>query len=236
MFLEEYCNSLAGEHFSFTREQASEFAKRIANDFNPLHDVDNTRFCVPGDLLFAKVLMSEGLYSSMRFHFRDMVTDGIELGIISGENGHKSISDLNGKMYLEVESQGNCNRDFSMIEQLVKSYVAFSGDSFPNVLVPLMKSEGVMINAVKPLVIYDSMTLKMEHVDLNNPQLESTGATLAVSGKRGKVTFNFIYRDNGEVVGMGEKTMILSGLRPYDQETIDTMVDNHRVRQQLFSA
>ncbi|MGB0360804.1 MAG: DUF3581 family protein, partial [Endozoicomonas sp.] len=218
------------------REQASQFAKRIANDFNPLHDVDNTRFCVPGDLLFAKVLMSEGLRSSMCFHFRGMVTDGVELEILSQQNGHQSISDLKGKLYMEIESEGDCNRDFPMIEQLVKNYVAFSGDSFPNVLVSLMKAEGVMINASRPLVIYDSMTLKMEHIDLNNPQLESTGATLAVNGKRGKVIFNFIYRDDGEVVGMGEKTMILSGLRPYDQETIDTMVENHRVRQKLFSA
>ncbi|WP_299725816.1 DUF3581 family protein [uncultured Endozoicomonas sp.] len=236
MFLEEYCTTLAGDHFSFTREQASEFAKRVANDFNPLHDVDNTRFCVPGDLLFAKVLLNEGLHASMRFHFRDMLTDGVELEIVSGDDGGKRICDLNGKMYLEIESQGSCNRDTAMIEQLIKGYVAFSGESFPNVLVPLMKSEGVMINAVKPLVIYDSMTLKMEHVDLVNPQLESTGATLAVNGKRGKVTFNFAYRDNGEVVGMGEKTMILSGLRPYDQDTIDTMVESHRARQQRYSA
>ena len=30
-------------------DQASNFAKAIAGDFNPLHDPDNRRFCIPGD-------------------------------------------------------------------------------------------------------------------------------------------------------------------------------------------
>ena len=41
---------------SVTREQASRFAKSIADDCNPLHDIDAKRFCVPGDLLFSMVL------------------------------------------------------------------------------------------------------------------------------------------------------------------------------------
>ncbi len=52
MFLDTYYSDKNGE-FSFTREQASNFAKRIAGDFNPIHDEDNKRFCVPGDLLFS---------------------------------------------------------------------------------------------------------------------------------------------------------------------------------------
>ncbi|MBO9483331.1 MULTISPECIES: DUF3581 family protein [Gammaproteobacteria] len=235
MFIDQYCTSLADNRFSFTREQASQFAKRIANDFNPLHDVDNSRFCVPGDLLFAKILLSEGLYSDMRVTFNGMVTDGVELEICTNEKGHKSIYDLSGKLYLDIERHGACSHDTLMIEQLVRSYVAFSGESFPNVFVPLMKSHGVMINAVKPLVIYDSMTLKMARVDLVNPHLEAAGATLDVNGKRGKVTLNFVYRENGDVVGMGEKTMILSGLRPYDQEAIDIMIKKHSARQHQFA-
>ena len=39
--------------------QASTFAKEIAHDFNPLHDADAKRFCVPGDLLFSLVLASQ---------------------------------------------------------------------------------------------------------------------------------------------------------------------------------
>lgn len=235
MFIDQYCTSLAANRFSFTREQASQFAKRVANDFNPLHDVDNSRFCVPGDLLFAKILLSEGLYSDMRVTFNGMVTDGVELEICTNDKGHKSIYDLAGKMYLDIERHGACNHDTLMIEQLVRSYVAFSGENFPNVFVPLMKSHGVMINTTKPLVIYDSMTLKMERIDLVNPHLEAAGATLAVNGKRGRVTLNFIYRENGDVVGMGEKTMILSGLRPYDQQAIDIMIEKHIARQHQFA-
>lgn len=234
MLIEQYSTSLAGNRFSFTREQASQFAKGIANDFNPLHDVDNSRFCVPGDLLFARILLSEGLYAEMRVTFNGMVSDGVELEIRANEKGHKSIYDLAGKMYLDIEHHGACSHDIPMIEQLVRRYVAFSGENFPNVFVPLMKSHGVMINTVKPLVIYDSMTLKMARVDLVNPHLEAAGATMEVNGKRGKVTLNFIYRENGDVAGMGAKTMILSGLRPYDQAAIDVMIAKHIARQQQF--
>ncbi len=70
MFIDQYCTPLEDGRFSFTREQASRFAKQIANDYNPLHDVDNSRFCVPGDLLFAKIAMSEGLSADMKVVFR----------------------------------------------------------------------------------------------------------------------------------------------------------------------
>ncbi len=237
MFIDHYCTSLADNRFSFTREQASQFAKRIANDFNPLHDEDNTRFCVPGDLLFAKILLSEGLYADMRVTFNGMVSDGVELKIATNEKGHQSIYDVSGKTYLDIERQGACSHDKTMIEQLVRSYVAFSGESFPDVLVPLMKAKGVMISPVKPLVIYDSMALKMTQVDLVNPHLEVADSTLETNGKRGKVNLNFIYREeNGAVVGKGKKTMILSGLRPFDQQAIDAMVEQHVARQCQFAS
>jgi len=59
---------------SFTREQASSFAKSVASDFNPIHDVTAKRFCVPGDLLFAVALTELGACQSMRFEFESMVT------------------------------------------------------------------------------------------------------------------------------------------------------------------
>ena len=58
MFLTPYF-STEDNQFQFTREQASHFAKKVAADFNPIHDEDNKRFCVPGDLLFAVLLQKE---------------------------------------------------------------------------------------------------------------------------------------------------------------------------------
>ena len=236
MLIDHYCTSLADNRFSFTRQQASQFAKRIANDFNPLHDEDSTRFCVPGDLLFAKILFSEGLYADMRVTFNGMVSDGIELKIATNEKGHQGIYDAAGKTYLDIEHHGTCSHDQTMLEQLVRSYVAFSGDSFPSVVVPLMKAKNVMFNPVKPLVIYDSMSLKMTRVDLKNPYLEVVESTLQTNGKRGKVSLNFLYRENGAVVGKGTKTMILSGLRPFDQQAINAMVEEYIDRKHQFSA
>ena len=55
MIIDQYFSEPNGR-ICFTREQGSNFAKQMANDFNPLHDADGTRFCIPGDLLFAIIL------------------------------------------------------------------------------------------------------------------------------------------------------------------------------------
>ncbi|MGL6055276.1 MAG: DUF3581 family protein, partial [Vibrio metschnikovii] len=78
MLLKPYFSS-AEHQFQFTRQQASHFAKKVAGDFNPIHDEDSKRFCVPGDLLFAVLLKKNGISQKMRFTFSGMVSDGIAL-------------------------------------------------------------------------------------------------------------------------------------------------------------
>ena len=78
MWLDDFFQQ-SGQEFSFTRAQASRFAKHIADDFNPIHDIDAKRFCVPGDLLFALTLAHSGLAQTMDFSFADMVQDGVNL-------------------------------------------------------------------------------------------------------------------------------------------------------------
>ena len=224
MFIDQYCTPLENNYFSFTRQQASDFARHVANDFNPLHDVDNSRFCVPGDLLFAKAVMARGLSTDTKVTFSGMVTDAVELEIRSNETGHESVFDRTGKQYLDIESHGEQTHDHEMIERLIRSYVAFSGANFPDVFIPLMKAHDVMVNTVRPLVIYEDMSLHLDRLDLVDPVLESAGAELVLNGKRGKVILKFIYIDQGIEVGRGQKTMLCSGLRPYDQQAIDTMI------------
>ena len=77
MFLEKFYNT-NNDKVTFSRQQASNFAKQIADDFNPLHDIDAKRFCVPGDLLFSLTLARAGLHQEMTFTFSGMVTDGID--------------------------------------------------------------------------------------------------------------------------------------------------------------
>jgi hypothetical protein len=50
---------------------------------------------------------------------------------------------------------------------------------------------------------------------------------MTVAGKRGTVCLAFTLLSSGEVVGRGEKHMLLSGLRPYEQAVIDGIVDNY---------
>ncbi|WP_281648941.1 DUF3581 family protein [Parendozoicomonas sp. Alg238-R29] len=227
MFLTRFFTAQADSRFSFTREQASQFAKQVANDFNPIHDVDSKRFCVPGDLLFAKILVEEGVSKSLRVHFKGMVGDDESLSLIDLPSGCKALANESGKEYLEICSDGERITDADVIEKLIRSYVAFSGENFPHVLVPLMREGGVMINPARPLVVYESMSIDLDRTNLVTPVLEACGADLQVDGRRGNVSLEFVFKDDGQVVGRGKKTMVLSSLREFNQPVMDEIVDRY---------
>lgn len=209
---------------SIQPEQASRFAKEIAQDFNPLHNADAKRFCVPGDLLFALVLAKTGLASKMRFNYTGMVGKGVLLSFPENSDGTFNIVDNQDKKYLDVSREGDVTADMKMIETFTRAYVAFSGHSFPHILVPLMKQHNVMINPDRPMVIYESMAFEFDRLDLISPTLEFVSSELDVKGKRGTVTLNFQVLDQGNIVGEGRKTMVLSGLREFDEDKVGGLV------------
>ena len=106
-------------------------------------------------------------------------------------------------------------------------HVQFSGQTFPHILVPLMVEKQVMINPERPLVIYESMSIDLDRLDFANPQLVADRADFNVQGKRGDVTLQFAVMADGAQVGRGAKTMLLSGLRAFDQEKIDALVASY---------
>ena len=222
--------------FEFTRQQASDFAKKVAGDFNPIHDVDSKRFCVPGDLLFAVLLSKTGISNKMHFDFAGMVSGGTALHINHAEEGVYSLSDDNDKQYLHVKRSGEKNLNPEFIEHVVKQYVQFSGMNFPHIMVPLMEEKQLMINCQRPLVIYESMEVEFTRLDLSHPEVEFSGATFDVEGKRGIVTLNFDFKEDGEVVGKGVKRMVASGLKPYDQASVDDLVNRFNERKEMFLA
>lgn len=225
----------SGDKFEFTRQQASQFAKNIAGDFNPIHDQDNKRFCVPGDLLFAVVLQHYGVREQMKYEFAGMVSDQTPLQFIEQEKDTISIRDDKGKSYLTVSCTGEQSRDENLINQLIKSYVGFSGRTFPHVLVPLMERQQLMINPDRPLVIYNSMLLDIKRLDIANPSLELIDSNMEVSGKRGDVCLKFHLVENGSVVGSGEKNMVLSSLRPFDSEKISQLIESYNTRKETVT-
>lgn len=91
-----------------------------------------------------------------------------------------------------------------------------------------------MINPQRPLVIYESMDVEFERLDMTHPEVEYTGATFDVDGKRGVVTLNFAFKEDGETVGRGIKRMVASGLRPYEQPAIDDLVNRFNERKETF--
>ena len=157
MNIEEYFQ-LSDSKLSFTRQQASDFAKKVAGDFNPIHDADSKRFCVPGDLLFSVIIHLYGLRQKMIFNFSGMVGDGTHLILPSCDGEHMAILDENDKKYLAIECSGDTSNNPALIQSLTKNYVEFSSQAFPHILVPLMSAQNVMINPDRPLIIYESMS------------------------------------------------------------------------------
>ena len=235
MFLERFCNESAGK-ISFTRQQASDFAKKIADDFNPLHDVDAKRFCVPGDLLFSLVLEKSGLSQEMKFTFSGMVSNGIKLNFPTSIDGHAAIIDDKNKEYLTVDIDGKTTRNQSTIKTLTRAYVEFSGHTFPHILVALMAKNKVMINPTRPMVMYESMTIHLDSLDFTDVKLELANSTLKIEGKRGVADLIFNLIADGKKIGHGKKHMLLSGLREYDQEIIDNIVTVYNDKKTQFFA
>ena len=207
---------------SFTREQGSSFAKTLADDYNPLHDVDAKRFCVPGDLLFSLVLDSYGVSEKMSFSFVGMVTDAVELQmpvvaeILEFGDGDKT--------YLSVNRSGQSSQSAELIENLIRAYVAFSGTAFPHVIVPLMAEQDAMINPKRPMVMYQSMAIELDRLDISAPKLEASEPEFIFEGKRGSITLRFNLIENGEVVGRGEKHMLVSGIQSYNEEAMQGLI------------
>ena len=207
----------------FTREQGSDFAKQMAHDFNPLHDADAKRFCIPGDLLFAVVLARYGISQHMEFIFSGMVSAGVEL-VLPEPSGELHINDMDGREYLRVKRAGETANAESLIQNLTQSYVEFSGQTFPHILVPLLAEQQVMISPDRPMVIYQSMTIDLDRLDIANPLLKGDYNKLEINGKRGSVELAFHLEDGGEVVGRGKKHMLLSGLREYDEDVVASAI------------
>ena len=233
MFLQNYYSE-DNEKIHFPRQQASRFAKEVAGDFNPIHDPEAKRFCVPGDLLFALVMSKYGLSQRMHFIFSELVSDEVLLSLPDSVSGELDIVGDNGKTYLSLHREGKISNDQNLIRDLTCSYVRFSGQTFPNILVPLMTEKQVMINPDRPLVIYESMTINLEQLDIADPRLEHTESRLEVKGKRGAVHLEFQLIAADKVVGRGEKNMILSGLRAFDADKIGILVADYNARKQTY--
>ena len=217
-------------------DQASKFAKAVAGDFNPLHDPEDRRFCVPGDLLFTVLFQHYGMNQSRHFRFSGMVGANLALRLEENPGDAYELRDAAGKTYLHVDRSGEVTRNSQLIERLARSYVAFSGQNFPHILVPLMQDQGVMINTERPMVIYESMDFKLERVDIPNVTLRLADSRMKVDGKRGDVRLAFEFLCADVVVGTGCKHLLLSGLRPYEKDRMDLLVNAYLARRDSYQS
>lgn len=233
MFTDNYF-ARTGANIVISEQQGSDFAKHIAGDFNPIHDEGSKRFCVPGDLLFALAVSNYGLRQHMHFAFTGMVSGGQPLHFPEQVTESGVVTSEQGKPLLQMTFDGNGRNDGDFSEAVIRAYVAFSGQNFPYILVPLLADSGVMINPDRPLVIYESMALSFKTLDFNQPTLRLSRSTLDINGKRGDVHLDFDIEGNGYKVGEGKKKLVISGLQPYDEERMTGVIEVFLARKALW--
>ena len=238
----------------FEEAQASRFAKSVAGDFNPIHDPGSKRFCVPGDLLFSVVLGRYGVSEKTCLEFSGMLDGKTRMHLPLEASDVMSIVDDRDKELMNVQRSGERITDAHFISMLCEEYVKFSGQTFPDILVPLMRSANAMINPARPLVIYkdmaihfnrkaftlfDSESSQAKSVQAGNAvepifdgqdrptvnlRLKSGDHQIAVDGRKGSVKLAFTIECANTEIGSGVKNMLLSGLREYEDDAMMEIV------------
>ena len=74
------------------------------------------------------------------------------------------------------------------------------------------------------------MSFHLDHFDFSTISLHLIKQDLAIDGKRGDVTLTFELQSEGKVIGSGIKTLVLSGLRAFDDEQAQQMCDRYESR------
>jgi hypothetical protein len=223
-FLDPYINIIDEDCISVSAKQGCNFAKNIAGDFNPIHDSDSKRFCVPGDLVFSEAIRRYGLHQSMEFNFLEMLSADSHIRYSNERSkSYQYASNRNEKKVMDIHIGGSQIENNYLADEFTQAYVRFSALSFPTILVPLMKKHHVMINVDRPLIVYKSMSFNIFQTGIDHINIELIESTLEVDGKRGNACFIFSMSSNGSVIGKGMKKLILSGLREFNKEKIKNL-------------
>ena len=209
---------------TFRQAQASEFAKGVAGDFNPIHDVGGKRFCVPGDLLFAALLSYYGVYQNIKVDLMGMVTADSVVQLPEKLGAENDIRESGDKLVLKLNVSGDSTTEKAFVAGLIEEYVRFSGKTFPDILVELMRKNNMMINPGRPLVIYKDMSLQLDSLHGDDISLALDKATLEVDGKKGKACLQFFIKNGDQIIGRGEKNMLLGGLKEFEEEAMNSVV------------
>ncbi len=207
--------------------QGSRFAKAIAGDHNPIHDIDAPRFCVPGDLLFALIAGRYGLAQRVQLTFRGMLRADTPLWFPEPRDGQFSITDAGGREYVTAQFDNPLDITSEALRGLIETYVGCSGKTFPDLMVPLLEEHGVMFNPDRPLVVYDRMEIRLSAAPTSPPTMALESTTLTVSQKRGDARFGYRILEADRPIGTCSKQMVVSGLRPYDHERMNAMVERY---------
>ena len=78
------------------------------------------------------------------------------------------------------------------------------------------------------------MRISLDRLDIDSVDLTLSESLFRLYGKRGDVALNYDLSCNGERVGRGQKKMVLSGLREFDQAKIDELVETYSAQKNNY--
>ena len=84
--------------------------------------------------------------------------------------------------------------------------------------------------------MYQSMSIDLHTLTAETVTLKLAKTSLSIEGKRGDAWLEFDLLSGDKVIGHGKKHMLLSGLRTYEQETIDAMVNQYHESKKNYQA
>jgi len=200
------------------------------------------------------MLYRYGLAETTQLEFSGMLDGNTRMHLPAHPTDEMSIVDDRGKELMKVLQSGERISDAAFIASLSTEYVKFSGKTFPDILVPLMRSANAMINPARPLVIYKDMAIQFNENAFDVIRSEdkltktdesgssSTGIRLKsgdhgidVNGRKGKVKLVFTIESDGIQIGRGVKNMLLSGLRDYDDDAMMEIVAQYNQWREDYS-
>jgi hypothetical protein len=92
-----------------------------------------------------------------------------------------------------------------------------------------------MFNPDRPMIMYQSMSLTLETLDAPEPELELGSAELMPDGKRGNVELDYRLMSRGTLAGQVAKKLVVSGLREYDAQAMDAVVEEfYRLKEKAW--
>lgn len=214
MDISEYYDCIDGE-IHFNDLKASQFAKNVSNDQNPIHDHDNKNYCIPGDLIFSMCADVLGLGSETDLYLHHPIGKNSSILIKEAKDGFYLGRDQSGIKIFTYRKNGETT-DICDTGNFLNCFARVTETLFEDAIHPQLKQKGLMINPSSPSVVLTSISIRKSENSKPVHKIKPDESVATGNVKRAKVTAKYTMNDlYDNSIGEARKTLFISGLREY---------------------